>query len=74
MAVVKNYVEEEGLRMIDFFKQMDKDRGGTISREEFVDGLAVRPRNTLINAIPMLNFHRVYIVYSRFAGGECLAN
>ena len=41
MAVVKNYVEEEGLRMIDFFKQMDKDHGGTISRQEFVDGLAV---------------------------------
>ena len=41
MAVVKNYVEEEGLRMIDFFKQMDADGSGSISHEEFVEGLSV---------------------------------
>ena len=46
MAIVKNYIEEEGLRMLDFFKQMDKDHGGTISREEFIEGLAVRNKTT----------------------------
>ena len=46
MAIVKNYIEEEGLRMLDFFKQMDKDHGGTISREEFIEGLAVRSETT----------------------------
>ena len=46
MAIVKNYIEEEGLRMLDFFKQMDKDHGGTISREEFIEGLAVINKTT----------------------------
>ena len=46
MAIVKNYIEEEGLRMLDFFKQMDKDHGGTISLEEFIEGLAVRSETT----------------------------
>lgn len=44
MAIVKNYIEEEGLRMLDFFKQMDKDHGGTISKEEFIEGLSVSAR------------------------------
>ena len=41
MAVVKNYIEEKGMRIIDFFKQMDTDHSGSIDRQEFIDGLAV---------------------------------
>ena len=40
-ALVKEYIENEGLRMIDFFKLMDKDHSGSISRDEFVVGLTV---------------------------------
>ena len=40
-ALVKEYIEHEGLRMIDFFKLMDKDHSGSISRDEFVVGLTV---------------------------------
>lgn len=40
-ALVKEYIEHEGLRMIDFFKLMDKDKSGSISRDEFVVGLTV---------------------------------
>ena len=43
MALVKEYVENEGLRMVDFFKQMDSDQGGSISKDEFVAGLTVCP-------------------------------
>lgn len=41
MAKVRDYIEEEGLRLMDFFKLMDKDHGGSISREEFTQGLEV---------------------------------
>ena len=40
--LVKEYIENEGLRLIDFFKLMDSDNSGSISRDEFVVGLTVR--------------------------------
>ena len=39
---MKEYIENEGLRLIDFFKLMDSDGSGSISRDEFVTGLTVR--------------------------------
>ena len=54
MAIVKNYIEEEGLRMLDFFKQMDKDHGGTISKEEFIEGLAVSRRRVVGEAMQLV--------------------
>lgn len=50
MAMVKDYIEEEGLRLMDFFKLMDKDHGGSISREEFVEGLQVLNHLSLLNS------------------------
>ena len=47
MALVKEYVENEGLRMVDFFKQMDSDQGGSISKDEFVAGLTVCPHTCI---------------------------
>ena len=38
---MKEYIENEGLRLIDFFKLMDSDGSGSISRDEFVTGLTV---------------------------------
>ena len=40
-AMVREYIENEGLRLVDFFRKMDTDQGGSISRQEFVDGLTV---------------------------------
>ena len=40
-AMVREYIENEGLRLVDFFRKMDTDQGGSISRKEFVDGLTV---------------------------------
>ena len=39
--LMKEYIENEGLRLIDFFKLMDSDGSGSISRDEFVTGLTV---------------------------------
>ena len=40
-AQLKEFIEHEGLRMVDFFKLMDKDHSGSISRDEFAIGLTV---------------------------------
>ena len=42
MALVREYIENEGLRLVDFFRLMDKDHGGSISRQEFLEGLQVK--------------------------------
>ena len=50
MTLVKEYIENEGLRMLDFFKQMDRDGGGSISRAEFVEGLEVNGTRVVIES------------------------
>lgn len=34
MEVLEEYVEDNQLRMVDLFFEMDKDRSGTVTREE----------------------------------------
>jgi len=41
ITILKQHITQQGLRLIDFFKQLDKDGSGSISRDEFVFGLKV---------------------------------
>ena len=42
ISILKEHITQHGLRLVDFFKQLDKDGSGSISRDEFVLGLKVR--------------------------------
>ena len=42
MIVVKQYIEERNLRLVDFFNQVDKDKSLSVSPEEFRRGLQVK--------------------------------
>ncbi len=42
MTKLRRYADEAGLRLIDLFKQFDKDKSWTVDREEFVMGIKVR--------------------------------
>lgn len=39
LTILKEYITSKGLRLIDFFKQLDADGSQSVSRKEFVDGL-----------------------------------
>lgn len=39
MRILMDFIEENKLRLIDWFHQFDKDRSGGISRDEFKKGL-----------------------------------
>ncbi|KAI0223954.1 hypothetical protein LSAT2_024968, partial [Lamellibrachia satsuma] len=39
ITILKEHITHQGLRLVDFFKQLDKDGSGSISRDEFVLGL-----------------------------------
>ena len=41
MILLKDYVSKRGLRLVDLFKLFDVDNSGSVSREEFMDGLKV---------------------------------
>ena len=41
MTKLKKYIRESGYRLIDLFRDFDKDCNNTISREEFVTGVRV---------------------------------
>ncbi len=41
MLVMIEFISKKGLRLLEFFKQFDKDGGGSIDREEFIRGLKV---------------------------------
>ena len=49
MALVRGYIEDEGLRLVDFFRLMDKDGGGSISRQEFLEGMQVLTQQNYIH-------------------------
>jgi Ca2+-binding EF-hand superfamily protein len=40
-AILKDYITSKGYRLIDFFKQFDKDGSGAIDRKEFIAGVKV---------------------------------
>jgi len=35
MTMLKTYMDEQGLRLVDFFNKLDTDGSMTLSREEF---------------------------------------
>ena len=39
MIVLKHYIEERNLRLVDFFNQVDKDKSLSVSPGEFRTGL-----------------------------------
>ena len=41
ITMLKEYITQQGLRLTDFFKQLDKDSSGCVSQDEFVLGLKV---------------------------------
>ena len=41
MIVLKQYIEDKNLRLVDFFNQVDKDKSLSVSPEEFRKGLQV---------------------------------
>lgn len=41
MKILKNYIENNQMRLYDFFSMMDKDKSMSISIPEFVSGLQV---------------------------------
>ena len=42
MKMLKNYIDNNQMRLYDFFCMMDKDKSMSLSIEEFVKGLEVR--------------------------------
>ena len=53
MTKLKKYIKESGYRLIDLFRDFDKDGNNTISRDEFIAGVQV---------ISLLNLHCMYQV------------
>lgn len=41
MTKLTNYIEKNNLRLVDFFRTLDKDGSMGVTREEFSQGLAV---------------------------------
>ena len=42
LTLMQHYIRSNNLRLVDLFKQFDKNHTGTVSRDEFVGGLRVR--------------------------------
>ena len=41
LEILLLFMSEKNLRLLDLFKSLDKDQSGSLSREEFIDGLQV---------------------------------
>ena len=41
MVKLKNYIEKNNLRLVDFFNRLDEDRSMSVTREEFAQGIEV---------------------------------
>ena len=42
MTKLKNFIERQNIRLLDFFNMLDTDHSMSISREEFAEGIEVR--------------------------------
>ena len=45
MKIVKNYIENNRMRLLDLFNTLDKDKSLSITVKEFADGLKVNHEN-----------------------------
>ena len=41
LEILLTYMAEKKLRLVDLFKNLDKDQSGSLERHEFIDGLKV---------------------------------
>ena len=42
MTKLRNYIEENNLRLVDFFNQFDQDHSMSVTRDEFKTGVEVK--------------------------------
>ena len=49
MTKLRNYMEENNLRLVDFFNQFDQDHSMSVTREEFKIGVEVPTDYFFIN-------------------------
>ena len=47
MVKLKNYIDRNNLRLVDFFNKFDKDNSMSVTREEFAEGIGVCSRISL---------------------------
>ena len=47
MKILKNYIEDNKMRLLDLFNTLDKDKSMNITVKEFADGLKVRSLSDL---------------------------
>lgn len=45
MKILKNYIEDNKMRLLDLFNTLDKDKSMNITVEEFADGLKVSSKD-----------------------------
>lgn len=52
-------------RVMDFFRRIDKDQDGKITRQEFIDGILSSSRFNIILAIKLVVFYNILLaIYS----------
>ena len=51
MTKLRNYMEENNLRLVDFFNQFDQDHSMSVTREEFKIGVEVPTDYFFINRL-----------------------
>lgn len=72
MVKLRNYIEKNNLRLVDFFNKFDKDHSMSVTREEFTEGLEVNmhkkfPFRTKNNSLKLFknqkkkNYEKSYI-------------
>ena len=49
MKILKNYIEDNKMRLLDLFNTLDKDKSMNITVKEFADGLKVRSLSDLFS-------------------------
>ena len=62
MTTLRRYLEKSGLRMIDFFKQLDRDCNMTLSKDDFIKGVKV-DLDVKLNSNPLffLSFNTTFV-------------
>lgn len=62
MKILKNYIEDNQMRLLDLFNTLDKDKSMNITVKEFADGLQVSSKeNTLLlfKVLPLYSLSKI---------------
>ena len=62
MKIVKNYIENNRMRLLDLFNTLDKDKSMSITVKEFADGLKVRTALSEIGEVDVIKWDNQGIV------------